>query len=152
VSTVDLLDATRLPWPEVSPGPDAGPFWAACRRHRLVLPFCVPCGEYFFYPRPHCPGCGSRDVDWRPVTGRGRLHTFCIQYRSGLPGFADAVPFVTAIVELDEGPRMMSFLTGVPADPAGIACEMPVEVGFLDLDGGVTLPVFHPVVQPGQAR
>ena len=82
--------------------------------------------------------------EWRAVSGRATLYTFCIQYRSTLPGFVDAGPFVTAIVELAEGPRLMSLLVGVAADPAGIRCGMPVEVAFVDYDDGQSLPVFRP--------
>jgi uncharacterized OB-fold protein len=130
--------------PPISPSPDAAPFWAAAARHELLLPYCAPCAGHFFYPRAFCPSCGSRTVEWRPVSGRGTLHTFCVQYRSNLPGFVDAGPFVTAIVELAEGPRLMSLLVGVPVDPTAIRCDMPVEVAFVDYDDGQSLPVFRP--------
>lgn len=138
------MDPAGLPRPTVSPGPDSAPFWSAAARHELVLPFCAACARHFFYPRTLCPACGSRDVRWRPASGRGVLYTFCIQYRSSLPGFEGAGPFVSAIVELAEGPRLMTFLTGVAPDPAVIACGMPVEVDFVDLDDGQALPVFRP--------
>jgi uncharacterized OB-fold protein len=130
--------------PPISPSPEAAPFWAAAARHEFVLPYCVPCDRHFFYPRVLCPACGSRAVEWRPASGRGTLYTFCIQYRSRLPGYADAGPFVTAIVDLDEGPRLMSLLVGVPAEPAAIRCGIPVEVTFVDYDDGQALPVFRP--------
>ena len=134
-----------LPVPPLSPSPEAAPFWDACRRHQLVLPYCTACQRFFFYPRACCPGCGARDVSWRESAGRGELYTFCIQHQSRLPGFAGATPFVTAIVELAEGPRLMTFLTGVPPDPALIRCGMPVEAVFRDLPDGNALPVFRPV-------
>jgi uncharacterized OB-fold protein len=123
---------------------DAAPFWEACARRELVLPLCTACGEFFFYPRTLCPGCGSRAIEWRPVSGRGRLHAFCIHHHSPLPAFRDKVPFVTALVELDEGPRMMSLLSGVEPDPAAIRCEMPLRVDFAEGDDGRLLPVFVP--------
>jgi uncharacterized OB-fold protein len=138
------VTARRLPQPQISPSPDAAPFWDACARRELVLPFCGACARFFFYPRSACPQCGSRDVTWRAASGRGRLHSFCIQHQSAAPGFRDAVPFVTAIVELEEGPRMMTLLTEVEPDPAGIRCEMAVEVAFAELDDGAVLPVFRP--------
>jgi uncharacterized protein len=134
----------RLPQPPLSPSPDATQFWESCARRELALPFCASCEDFFFYPRTVCPECGSRDISWRTVTGRGRLHTFCIQYQSALPGFANAVPFVTAIVELEEGPRMMTLLTEVEPDPAAIRCGMPVEVAFAELDDRGVLPAFRP--------
>lgn len=132
------------PRPPISPSPDAEPFWDGARRRELVLPWCNRCEAHFFYPRTACPTCGSRDLDWRRASGRGRVHTFTVQSGSRLPGFADAGPFVTIIVELEEGPRMMSLLTGVEPDVAHVHCEMPVVVDFIEVDGGNLLPVFRP--------
>jgi uncharacterized OB-fold protein len=129
--------------PPLSPSPDAQPFWDACARHELVLPFCAAGDGFFFYPRTACPTCGSRSVEWRPVSGRGRLHSFTIVHQTGLPGLKEAVPFVPAIVELDEGPRLASLLIGVEPDPRAIACDAAVVVDFLDLVDG-SLPVFRP--------
>jgi uncharacterized OB-fold protein len=133
-----------LPRPPITPSPDALPFWEAARRHELVLPECLRCGRVFFYPRTACPSCGSRELDWRPASGRAEVHAFTIQQRCALPGLADAVPLVTAIVELDEGPRLMTILLGVEPDPAHVRCGLQVEVDFVDVDGGWTLPVFRP--------
>ena len=127
-----MLDSVPL-----SPAPEARPFWAAARRHELLLPFCLDCQQFFFYPRPLCPRCGSRDLDWRRCTGRGRVYTYCVQYQT-------EEPFVTAIVELDEGPRLMSILVDVLPDPAAVRCGMPVEVAFVDRPDGESLPVFRP--------
>lgn len=145
-----MTGGTRLrhPEPVIAPGPDAAPFWAAARRHELLLPYCTGCERFFFYPRTLCPRCGARSVAWRPSAGRGVVHTFCIQYRAGRPGFREATPFVTAIVELDEGPRLTTFLVDVLPDPASIACGMRVEVAFSELTDGQVLPVFRPVQAP----
>jgi hypothetical protein len=123
----------------ISPSPDAAPFWEACERGELVLPYCLACADFFFYPRTLCPRCGSRELEWRPASGRGRLYTFCIQHQTPLPELREAVPFVTALVELEEGPRMMTLLVDVEPDPAAIRCELPVEVTFRD---------GHPVFRP----
>ena len=132
-----------LPRPAISPSPDALPFWQASRRGELALPFCETCDGFFFYPRTLCPTCGSRDVTWRTASGRGRVHTFCIQHVGPVPGFREAVPFVTAIVELEEGPRLMTILVDVEPDPGAVACDMAVEVAFADVDGQA-LPLFRP--------
>ena len=145
---MNTVDPGRLPLPPLAPSPEAAPFWDACRQHRLVLPHCPACDRFFFYPRVLCPGCGSRDVTWRESAGRGEVYTFCIQHAARLPGFVGATPFVTAIVELAEGPRLMTFLIGVPPDPERIRCGMPVEVVFRDLPDGNVLPVFRPA-DPG---
>lgn len=131
--------------PPVSPSPDALPFWEAADRHELQLPFCTDCEAFFFYPRTLCPTCGSRSIEWRASTGRGVVHTFCIQYQNSVPGLGGAVPFVTAMVELEEGPRLMTLLVDVEPDPASVSCDMPVQVSFLKLASGHSLPVFRPV-------
>src|SRR5690606_19439126 len=66
----------HLPQPRITPAPDAAPFWEAARRHEWRLPYCRRCSAYFFYPRPHCPTCGSREIEWRAASGRGRLYSF----------------------------------------------------------------------------
>jgi uncharacterized protein len=133
--------------PTISPSPDSLPFWEASRRGELALPYCESCEGFFFYPRTLCPTCGSRDVTWRTASGRGRVHAFCIQHVCPVPGFRDATPFVTAIVELEEGPRLMTILVDVEPDPAAIRCELPVEVAFVEVDGQA-LPVFRPAAEP----
>lgn len=133
-----------MPRPTILPSPDAAPFWEACRRHELVLPHCRPCDRVFFYPRTACPECGSRDLDWLTASGRGVLHAFCIQYRTAVAADRDQLPFVTAVVELAEGPRLMSYLVDIEPTPEAIRCDMPVAVRFVELPGGQTLPVFAP--------
>lgn len=133
----------QQPNPPLHPSPDALPFWEAAQRHELVLPWCNACETFFFYPRTACPSCGTRDLAWKPASGRGVVHAFTVQYQSRVPGYAEATPFVTAIVELDEGPRLMTILVDVEPDPAAVRCGLPVEVAFLDVGDGV-LPVFRP--------
>jgi uncharacterized OB-fold protein len=125
------------------PSPESKPFWDGLRRHQLLLPFCRPCGAFFYYPRAACPRCLSADLEWKPVSGRGTLHTFTVVSR-GQKGFPLGPPYVIAIVELEEGPRMMTNLVGIAADPAVVRIGMPVEVTFLDATSGCTLPHFKP--------
>jgi uncharacterized OB-fold protein len=127
----------------IHPSPDSSPFWSACRERRLVLPRCTACGDLFFYPRTLCPVCGSRDLTWVEVSGRGRIHAFTIQHVTAVPELRDVLPFVTVLVELDEGPRMMSFLVDAGADPSSIRCDAPVEVDFRDDPSGQPFPVFR---------
>jgi uncharacterized OB-fold protein len=131
--------------PDISPSPEATPFWDAANRHELKLPYCSNCREFFFYPRTLCPACGSRDITWRLASGRGHVYTFCIQYQTSAPGLRDGLPFVTAIIDLEEGPRLMSFLVDVSPDPESVSCDMPVHVAFVELPDGQTLPVFRPL-------
>jgi uncharacterized OB-fold protein len=125
------------------PTPESRPFWEAARRHELALPRCRACGRMHFFPRAACPHCLSGDLEWRRVSGRGRLHTFTVVHR-GLRNFPLGTPYVLAVVELDEGPRMMTNLVGVDPDPAKIRIGMAVEVAFDDVTPEVALPRFRP--------
>lgn len=122
------------------PGPVSEPFWAACRRHELVVQYCAACGGFAFYPRSTCPSCGSAALTWRPVSGRGSLHTFTVARRATHPKLADRVPYVIAIVELDEGPRLTS--TVVDVDPDTLRIGQRLVVDFEDHEE-ISLPVFR---------
>ena len=125
------------------PTPETRPFWDAAKRHELVLPRCRACGRLHYYPRGACPHCLSGDLAWERLSGRGTLHTFTIVAR-GQKGFPVPTPYVIAIVELDEGPRLMTNLVGVEPDPARIRIGMPVEVVFEDVSAEIALPRFRP--------
>lgn len=133
------------PKPLPIPSPETRPYWEGCREHELRLPYCRSCGQFFFYPRPFCPHCFSWEVEWRKASGRGRLYTYAIQYRAWHPAWRGDVPYVSAIVELEEGPRLFTVLVDVEPDPAKIRCDMPVEVVFEDVNEEITLPKFRPV-------
>ena len=74
------------------------PFWAAARRHELVVQQCTACDALAFYPRSTCPSCGSAELDWRPVSGNGTLHSLTVARRATHPKLADRVPYVIAVV------------------------------------------------------
>jgi uncharacterized OB-fold protein len=147
-----MTNAVPALQPIISPSPEAARFWDAAAQHRLEIPNCNACDAAFFYPRPLCPRCGSRDIGWKKARGTGMLHSFCVQYRSSVPGLTQAGPFVTALVDLDEGVRLMSFLVGVPPDPELISCDIRVEVEFLDLPDGHTVVAFKPIADDSSAR
>lgn len=127
-----------------TPTPETKPFWEGTKRHELMLPRCKSCGKCHFYPRSVCPHCWSNDLEWIKASGKGKLHTFAIPQRSimGIPG-----PFITAIVQLDEGPRIATNLIGIEPDPKKVRCDMDVEVVFDDLTDTISLPKFRPVVK-----
>lgn len=130
--------------PVPKPTPETKPFWEATKQHTLKIQRCCDCKQHYFYPRPLCPHCLSRNVEWVTVSGRGKLHTFVINHRPPR-GFPATGPFVIGIVELDEGARMMSNIVGVEPDPKQLRCDMPVEVIFEDITDEITLPKFKPV-------
>ena len=129
--------------PVPMPTPESRPFWDAARRHELQLPYCRACGQYHYYPRAVCPHCLSNDLEWRRLSGRGRVHTFTLVHR-GAKGFPLPTPYVMAIVELEEGPRMMTNILGVAADPRQIPFGMPVEATFTDVTPEISLVHFRP--------
>ena len=124
--------------------PEAKPYWDGLREGKLMLPECNDCGKAFFYPRIACPNCHSRNVGWVQASGKGKLYSFQIAYRALNPAFKIPPPYVLAMVELEEGPRLMSNLINVEADPDVIKCDMAVEVVFEKQTNEVTIPLFQP--------
>lgn len=126
------------------PTPESRPFWEAARQHVLSIPYCNGCRRWHFYPRPFCPHCLGADIEWRTASGRATLLSFVINAR-GPRNFPVAAPYVVGVVELEEGPRMMSHIVEVEALPERLACDMPLEVVFEDVTAEVTLPKFRPI-------
>jgi hypothetical protein len=126
--------------PLPKPSPTSRPFWDAARRHELMLQRCLACRKFIYYPRDRCPYCFADRLEWSRVSGKGRVHSYTVVRRPSHRSFADA-PYVLAIVELDEGPRMT---TNIVADPAAVRVEMPVIVHFDDVTPVHTLVKFKP--------
>jgi uncharacterized protein len=116
----------------------SGVYWRAAHEGRLLLQRCTSCGRHQFYPRGHCVHCFAADPAWVEARGTGRLHTFSVVHRTSAPAFRDEVPYVFAIVELDEGPRITANVVDVPIDR--LVCDMPVRVVFTPLTGDLSLP------------
>ncbi len=125
--------------------PETQPFWDAAREERLLIQRCTSCGRHYFYPRPQCPqpDCDSTEVEWTEANGRATLHTYMINHRAA-PGFEAEAPYVIAVVQLEEGPRLMSNLVGVEASPDALRIDMPLQVTFERVSDAVTLPKFKP--------
>lgn len=125
-----------------APFPDAvtRPFWDGCARHELLIQRCDACGAAVFYPRALCPACGSASLTWEPASGGATLYSYTVARRPTHRRLADRVPYVIAIVELDEGPRMTS--TVVDTDPDALAIGQRLRVGFEDQED-FTVPVFR---------
>lgn len=119
------------------------PFWDATREKRLLLQWCPACNEAVFYPREACPRCLRLDLDWRPASGRGVVYAVSIQHKAALPGLADRVPYAVALIDLDEGVRLMSNVVGCDIDDVVIG--LPVEVTWEPLSDGRNLPQFQPL-------
>jgi uncharacterized OB-fold protein len=119
------------------------PFWEAAKRHELTIPRCKFCNQFFWYPREVCPVCLRQDWDWEQVTGRGRLHTFTVVRQPMNPAFNEDVPYAYAIVQLDEGIRMITNIVDCEI-PDGLAIDMRVEAVFDDVADDWTLVKFRP--------
>lgn len=137
------MTAEPAPLPHASPL--TAPFWDAARRHELLVQRCRACGAHIFYPRHLCTACGSPELDWVTASGRGSVFTYTIAHRATHPAFADRVPYVIAIVELEEGPKLTTNV--VDAEPTDVTIGMAVEATFEDV-GDVTLVHFRPVRSP----
>lgn len=120
--------------------PEAAFFWAAAARGELHLQRCLDCQKAYFPPRPFCPYCGSRNIEIFRASGRGTLHSYVISH-TPTPGFD--TPFAIAIVELEEGPRMMSNILDCAQTPEALVLDMPLEVTF-ESRRGVAVPQFRP--------
>jgi uncharacterized protein len=123
------------------PTPETVHFWEGTRGRELRLQRCNECGEAYFPPRPFCPHCWARDVAVFRASGKGRLYSYVIHHRPA-PGFTP--PYAIAVVELEEGPRMMTNIVGCPQTPEALVLDMPVEVVFEEIDAEITLPLFRP--------
>lgn len=124
--------------------PEGRPYWEGLKQGKLMIPRCEDCRRAFFYPRAVCPGCGSRRHQWEQASGRGRLHAFSIVHQSINKAMRVPLPYVLAMIELEEGPRMMSNLVNVEPDPARLRCDMPVRVVFRPLTDEVTVSLWEP--------
>jgi uncharacterized OB-fold protein len=134
-----------LPAPDPVTTPETERFWAALGDHVLLLQRCDACREVIWYPRFFCPRCGSTGTSWFEASGNGTIYTFTVVRKSRREGYATAVPYVVASVELDEGPRV--FTNIVDADPESVRIGQRVTVTFTATGGGRTLYRFRPADQ-----
>jgi uncharacterized protein len=123
------------------PTPETMHFWEGTRAGELRLQRCDSCGKTYFPPRPFCPACASREVSVFRASGKGRLYSYVIHHRP-VPGFTP--PYAIAVVELDEGPRLMTNIVGCPQTPEALVLDMPLEIAFEKIDDEITLPLFRP--------
>jgi hypothetical protein len=118
------------------------PFWDATGQKKLLLQWCKSCEAVVHYPREACPKCLGESLEWREASGKGDVYAFCVMQRPANPAMAGLLPYVVALVDLDEGARMMTNIVG--CEPAAVRIGMPVRVTFEDLGDGRALPLFEP--------
>ena len=132
----------KLPLP--IPDPVTKPFWDSLKAHAIQLQRCGACDRFIHYPRPVCPSCLSDDLTWAPVSGRGIVHAFTIPHRHPNREFMANGPYVVALIELDEGARILSNLIDVEPTPEAVKVGMPVEIVYDDVTDQITLHRFKP--------
>lgn len=124
------------------------PFWDACQQERLLLPRCETCSRLFYYPRIHCPHCGSRALGWVEASGRGRVFSFthvAVSFHGN--AWESQLPYTVILVDLDEGPRMLSRLLGDNRD--AVRSGDAVQAVFPMIEGH-RLPMFERVAGMGE--
>ncbi|MDE2836258.1 MAG: Zn-ribbon domain-containing OB-fold protein [Chloroflexota bacterium] len=121
-------------------------FWEGCRAHQLVLQRCSSCDAFRFPPSVICPECLSTDWEVAPLSGRGTVHTFGVYHRLYHKAFEPELPYVVGIIELEEGPRLLSNVVG--CRPEDVYCGMSVRVVFEDITDEATLYKFEPDSPP----
>jgi uncharacterized OB-fold protein len=121
---------------------DTRPFWDRCRRGELTYQRCTRCGRIQFYPRVLCVECGGRELDWHVSKGLGTVYAVTVVYRAPSPAFRGDVPYAVALVDLDDGFRMMANVVG--CDPDGVAIGDRVRLCFEER-GEAAVPQFTPV-------
>lgn len=131
----------RKPLPQ--PTPETQHFWDGCRDGRLLLQRCKDTGKAYFPPRPFSPYTGSRDVEVFEASGKAKLFSYVINHRPA-KGFEDEAPYAIAVIELEEGPRMMTNIVDCEQTPEALVLDMPLEVAFETATDEITLPKFRP--------
>lgn len=118
------------------------PYWEGAKRHELLLQKCQECGHYRYPPGETCPSCLSDRLEWVKVSGRGSVYTWTVFHQAYHPAYKDDIPYAVVVVELEEGPRMITNLVNCRIED--IKMGMPVEVAFDDVTEEVSLPKFRP--------
>lgn len=126
-----------------TPTPETAHFWEGCKVGELRLQRCESCSHVYFPPRAFCPKCSSRDVAVFPASGMGTLHSYIINHRPRTDMGTE--PHSIAVVELSEGPRMMTNIVNCPQTPEALILDMPIQVVFERKNDEIVLPLFEPV-------
>lgn len=141
--TLSIQDGTRFDLPVIEA--ESAQWWEGIRDGRLLLEHCATCGDSHLYPRSFCPLCWNEDVSLVPSSGFGVLYTYSIVRVNDLAPFKERLPYTVAMVELEEGPRLMSNLVDVPE--AQLAIGMPLRLVVQPLTDTLSIPMFTAFVR-----
>lgn len=140
MSNIEKLRELGVPGPTITPV--TKPFWDGAARKELLIQKCSDCEKHVFYPRTHCPHCWSNQLEWVQVSGKAKIKTFSVVHRPGHPGWQEAAPFPLGIVELEEGPSMLTQL--LVDSPEELKQGAELQVKFVEVNE-VWLPFFETV-------
>lgn len=129
--------------------PETQRYWDGAAAGELWIQRCTPEQHAFFYPRTSCPTCGTEELEWLQASGRATLYSYVISHRPA-PGFTP--PYFIAVVELEEGPRMMTNLVGVEPTRERVDLDMPLVVDFEQRGDEMSVPVFRPALTQEEGR
>ena len=128
------------PLPQITE--ETRPFWDSCKEGALKLQRCSDCSEFRFPPSVACPACASMNCSWEPVSGKGTIFSFVTFQRLYHKAFASLLPYVVAVVELEEGPRLLTRLAGL-TEADVVKCGAPVRLHLEPLSDDLVLPLFE---------
>ena len=131
---------TTTPLPIITP--DTAPFWQGCQNGLLLLQRCAACAAWRYPPTPICPDCSSVEAEWIPSSRKGRIHSFVVYHRAFHTAYVDEIPYAVALVELDEGIRMLLRIVDCPLDT--LAIDQTGEIHFQSVTDKISVPVFVP--------
>jgi uncharacterized OB-fold protein len=135
-----MTQGKQLHLPQPEPNGDSLTYWNAASEGRLLIRQCKVCGARHFMPRYACPECWSDELEWIESQGQGSVQSFSVVHRAPLPAFAVNGPYVIALIDLDEGPRMFANIIGEGAREISIGER--VKVSFEERGDGVLVPQF----------
>lgn len=144
MTDTQVPENAALPAPR--PTPLTQPFWDAVKNGGLAFLRCQACGEAFLPAREECPNCLSPELAWTPASGRAKLISWVVYHRAFHPAFAARTPYTVAVVELEEGPRLISNISDAP-DPEALVIDQALMLR-VEQDGGVAVPRFVPASAP----
>jgi len=122
--------------------PENAEYWASLADGKLLIRRCGSCGAASHYPRPFCPECWSEDVTWEEASGDATLYTHSTVYENDLPPFGEQVPYIAAVVDLAEGPRVMTRI--VDCEPDALVIGMALRLETAPIDDELAMAVFRP--------
>lgn len=140
------LDLLKTPGPTITSL--TAPFWKAVEEGRLLIQSCEACAKAVFYPRNICPHCWSERLYWKEAKGRGRLKSYSIVHKPGHPGWLPITPYAVGLVELEEGPTMLTFIVRQPQEELAVGNEVEMTPTGI---GGQTLPAFRQITKQERA-